>query len=153
MHVQDDLLQQTSEARCKVTMHLIADLEQMARADYLVGVPPCPPQSPKYMHMLCCMTVLQVHLRPACRGAPYSSRGEAWQMLPQPERVTSACGHDTTECCSIQSCSSAYAASLEYNVPHIVQVMRFALHKKDRRTFVDASEKHRDWYGTSHPIS
>ena len=37
------------------------------------------------------------------------------------------------------------AASLEHNVPNIVQTMRFALHLKDRRTFVDASEKRRDW--------
>ena len=93
MHVQDDMLQQTSKVRCKVTMHLIADMEQMARADHLVSAPPRPPQSPKYIHRLCfatlcspaaelAMTLLQVHVRPACGGAPHSSRGEAWQMLP-----------------------------------------------------------------------
>ena len=37
VYVQDNLLQQQSEQRCKLTMHLIADMELMARADYLVG--------------------------------------------------------------------------------------------------------------------
>lgn len=34
---QDDILLQQSELRCQQTMHLIADMELMARADYLVG--------------------------------------------------------------------------------------------------------------------
>lgn len=60
-------------------------------------------------------------------------------------------GHRMLQHLRMLSCMRA--ASLEYNVPHIVQVLRFALRNKDRRTFVDASEKHRDWCGTSHPIS
>ena len=36
--MQDDMLQQQSELRCQQTMHLIADMELMARADYLVGM-------------------------------------------------------------------------------------------------------------------
>ena len=35
--VQDDMLLQQSELRCQQTMHLLADMELMARADYLVG--------------------------------------------------------------------------------------------------------------------
>ena len=40
---------------------------------------------------------------------------------------------------------SACAASLDHDLPFIAQAMRFGLHQKDRRTFVDASEKHQDW--------
>ncbi len=36
--VQDDFVQQSSELRCKQTRLLIADMELMARADYLVGM-------------------------------------------------------------------------------------------------------------------
>ncbi len=35
--MQDDFVQQSSELRCKQTRLLIADMELMARADYLVG--------------------------------------------------------------------------------------------------------------------
>ena len=36
--VQADFVQQPSELRCKQTRLLIADMELMARADYLVGM-------------------------------------------------------------------------------------------------------------------
>ncbi|KAK9908258.1 hypothetical protein WJX75_004935 [Coccomyxa subellipsoidea] len=72
---QEDFNQGSSEQRCSSTMHLLADMEIMARSDYFIG-------------------------------------------------------------------------SFESNLPHIIQTMRFALYLKDRRTFVDASAKHRDWYSS-----
>lgn len=72
---QEEFNQGTTEQRCSSTMHLLADMEIMARSDYFVG-------------------------------------------------------------------------SFDSNLPHIIQTMRFALYLKDRRTFVDASAKHRDWYAS-----
>ncbi|BDA44816.1 hypothetical protein COCOBI_06-2940 [Coccomyxa sp. Obi] len=72
---QEDFNRESSEQRCSSTMHLLADMEIMARSDYFIG-------------------------------------------------------------------------SFDSNLPHIIQTMRFALYLKDRRTFVDASPKHRDWYAS-----
>ena len=158
------MLQQTSEVRCKVMLHLIADMELMARAEYLVGAPPRPPQSPKDMHRLCCDPLLT-----CSRAGHDTASGACIACLLRCSLQQPRCG--TADVATARRVHLSLltdgprmlqhlrmllcmrAASLEYNVPHIVQVMRFALRKKDRRTFVDASEKHRDWCGTSYSIS
>ena len=104
MHVQDDMLQQTSEVRCKVTMHLIADMEQMARADYLVGAPPrfsiitqvhaqamlqpsCSPAAELPRHCFRCMCGLPVAVLHTAAGVRHGRCCHSQKGSPQPADI------------------------------------------------------------------
>lgn len=39
-----------------------------------------------------------------------------------------------------------FVGTTNSGLPHIVDVLRFAVYNKDRGTFVDASFRHQDWY-------
>ena len=39
-----------------------------------------------------------------------------------------------------------FVGTTNSGLPHVVDVLRFAVYNKDRATFVDASFRHQDWY-------
>ena len=39
-----------------------------------------------------------------------------------------------------------FVGTTNSGLPHVVEVLRFAVYNKDRATFVDASLQHRDWH-------
>lgn len=120
MLLQTDFLQESSEQRCSSTKHLIADMELLARADYCVGTQQQPLRIGNDLHC---------HRWTFFSSIVHTSHGM----------------YNTYSLGLIRVCCAA--ASFDSTLPHIIETMRFALHLKDRRTFVDASPKHRDWRG------